>query len=488
MSEGAVGSAPSLPTVRSSARLALAAGLASLFGRDGPLALGLWDGSEVGPATAPARAVIRHPRAVHRLLWAPGELGLARAYVVGEIELEGDLFRLLMLRDRVLGPPRHLRRRALPGIVLLGLGGLVLAGLAGPPPVPPEEARLSGRRHSRRRDAAAISHHYDDDEAFYRIFLGETMAYSCAYFPSPDTTLDEAQRAKWDLICTKLGLRPGDRLLDVGCGWGGLACHAASHYGARVVGVSVSAPQIAHARATAAAAGVERAVEFRLQDYRDVRDGPFDAISSVGMFEHVGLAQRRVYLRTLHRLLRPEGRLLNHAISRPAGVPAALPRRSFVGRYVFPDGELAEVGSVVSAAQAAGFEVRDVESLREHYGRTLRTWVANLEAGFEEACRRAGETRARIWRLYMAGAALAFEAGRLSVHQVLAVRPGPDGRSGMPATRAELLGFDSGPAAGERSEAGERSGAGDRSAAGDRAHPRTTGRRDGLHTSPAVGA
>ncbi len=446
MSITAVEPAPSLPTVRSSARLALQTGLRSLFGKDGPLALRLWDGTEIGPPTAPARAVIRHPRAVHRLLWAPGELGLARAYVAGEVELEGDLFRLLSLRDSVLGPSRHLRRRALPGLALLGLGALALAGLAGPPPVPPEEARLGGRRHSRRRDAAAISHHYDDDEAFYRVFLGETMAYSCAYFPSPGATLDEAQRAKWDLICTKLGLRTGDRLLDVGCGWGGLACHAARHYGARVVGVSVSAPQIAQARAAALAAGVADAVEFRVQDYRDVDDGPFDAISSVGMFEHVGLGRHRVYLRSIHRLLRPEGRLLNHAISRPAGLPAALPRRSFVGRYVFPDGELLEVGGVVSAAQEAGFEVRDVESLREHYGRTLRTWVANLEAGFEEACRLAGDTRARIWRLYMAGAALAFEAGRLSVHQVLAVRPGPGGRSGMPATRAELLGFGRGAA------------------------------------------
>jgi cyclopropane-fatty-acyl-phospholipid synthase len=297
---------------------------------------------------------------------------------------------------------------------------------------------LRGALHSPSRDASAISHHYDVSNDFYRLFLGETLTYSCAYFASSDLSLDEAQLAKYDLICRKLGLAPGMRILDVGCGWGGMVMHAAERYGVSAVGITLSANQAELATKRVADAGLTSKVEIRRADYRDVHDGPYDAISSIGMFEHVGMSRLGTYLSVTEGLLAPSGRLLNHGISRPPG-PPALRRSSFISRYVFPDGELHEVGSVVSAIQSAGLEVRDVESLREHYARTLRLWVANLEANWPHAVALAGLNRARVWRLYMAGSALQFEAARTSIHQVLAVKTDPRGQSGMPMTRSELL-------------------------------------------------
>ena len=297
------------------------------------------------------------------------------------------------------------------------------------PPVPLEEARLHGRLHSRERDAAAISYHYDVSNEFYRMVLGPSMTYSCAVWPSENATLEDAQAAKYDLICRKLGLRPGMRLLDVGCGWGGMVMHAARHYGVQAIGITLSKNQAEYAQKAAADAGVE-GVEYRVQDYRDV-DGRFDAISSIGMFEHVGLARLGEYFTHLHDLLGPSGRLLNHGISRPPGNRARFSRRGFIYRYVFPDGELHEVGSVVSRIQQSGLEVRHVESLREHYGLTLRHWVHNLEANWDQAVAAVGAARARVWRLYMAGCALNFEAGRNQIHQVLAIRA-DGGRSGLP--------------------------------------------------------
>jgi cyclopropane-fatty-acyl-phospholipid synthase len=270
------------------------------------------------------------------------------------------------------------------------------------------------------------------------LLLGETMTYSCAYFSSPEATLDQAQTAKYDLICRKLGLRPGMRLLDVGCGWGGMVMHAAEHFGVDAVGVTISRQQADLAAKRVADAGLADRAEIRLQDYRDLGSERFDAISSIGMFEHVGLSELRHYFAVLHGLLVPEGRLLNHGISRLPG-PAGFGKRSFITRYVFPDGELHEVGSVITAMQSEGFEVRDVEALREHYARTLRTWVSNLEANWDEAVSLAGAARVRIWRLYLAGSAAGFEGGRINLHQVLAVSPDGDGGSGMPATRASFL-------------------------------------------------
>ncbi len=396
-----------------------------ILGPDLPVRIECYDGSAVGPEDAPAAVAIGSPRVLRRVATSPAELGFARAYVAGELDVRGEiLFALAELRKRVE------QVRLTPGqwaTVLRAVGPAAFRPL----PPPPEEVRLRGRRHSKARDAAAISHHYDVSNAFYRLVLGPSMTYSCAVWPSADATLEQAQAAKYELICRKLGLEPGMRLLDVGCGWGGMAMHAAAHHGVRAVGVTISRRQAEGAEKAVAEAGLANRVEIRLQDYRDVRDGPYDAISSIGMFEHVGLAQLRTYFDRLFALLRREGRLLNHGISRPPSRRARFARRSFIDRYVFPDGELHEVGSVVSAIQRSGFEVRHGEGLREHYALTLRAWVANLERNWDEAVAEAGLARARIWRLYMAGAALNFEAGRTQIHQVLAAKA-PGGRSGMP--------------------------------------------------------
>jgi cyclopropane-fatty-acyl-phospholipid synthase len=252
-------------------------------------------------------------------------------------------------------------------------------------------------------------------------------------FHDRSDSLEQAQENKYELICRKLGLEPGMRLLDIGCGWGGMVMHAARHHGTQAVGVTISTRQAELAEKRAVEAGLSDQVEIRLQDYRDVGDGPYDAISSIGMFEHVGEARLSEYFERIHGLLRPGGRLLNHGISRPpnGGSKPPIPRRSFMGRYVFPDGELHEVGRVTSVIQDAGFEVRHLESLREHYSLTLRRWVANLEAHWDEAVEDVGEERARVWWLYMAGSAIAFDLGRTQIHQILAV-PQADGRSGMP--------------------------------------------------------
>jgi cyclopropane-fatty-acyl-phospholipid synthase len=298
---------------------------------------------------------------------------------------------------------------------------------------PDEEVRLRGRRHSKARDAAAISHHYDVSNAFYRLVLGPSLTYSCAVWHDPDDTLEAAQANKYELICRKLDLRPGMRLLDVGCGWGGMVMHAAQNHGAQAVGITISRQQAELAEKRVAEAGLSDQVQIRVQDYREVADGPYDGISSIGMFEHVGEARLAEYFECLRRLVRPEGRLLNHGIGRPArSEKARLPRRSFINRYVFPDGELHEVGRVISITQDAGFEVRHVESLREHYALTLRRWVANLEAHWDEAVAEVGAPRARVWRLYMAGSAIGFEAGRTQIHQVLSVPREPSGGSGVP--------------------------------------------------------
>jgi cyclopropane-fatty-acyl-phospholipid synthase len=282
--------------------------------------------------------------------------------------------------------------------------------------------RRSARRHTRTRDAAAIAHHYDVGNDFYRLVLGPTLVYSCAVWDSPGTGLDAAQEAKLDLVCRKLALRPGVRLLDVGCGWGSLALHAAQRYGADVVGVTISTEQAALARERVAAAGLADRVEIRVQDYRDVPDGPFDAISSIGMAEHVGAGGMPAYVATLRDLLRPGGRLLNHAIAQNEGDPRS--RNTFITRFVFPDGELLRLGDTVAALEAGGLEVLDVEALRRHYALTLRAWLERLEKNWDAAVAASDEGRARVWRLYMAASSLAFETGRLGVNQVLARRPG----------------------------------------------------------------
>jgi cyclopropane-fatty-acyl-phospholipid synthase len=414
--------------------------LRATLGDEVPVRLRCWDGSEIGRLDAPVRLNIRNRRALRRLLWAPNELGFARAYVSGDIEIEGDLWSGLEALEQVASPETG------PGVTVDTATKIALAkaiarlGVIGPPPKPPaEEARLAGGRHSRNRDADAIAHHYDVGNDFYRLVLGDSMAYSCAYWTAEDrldaTGLGAAQAGKCDLVARKLGLGPGRRVLDVGCGWGTFAVHAATRYGARVVGVTLSQEQADYARERVVREGVQDLVEIRLQDYRDVDDGPFDAIASVGMAEHVGTAQLSGYAAALLDLLAPGGRLLNHAIARRPGPAPSFSKTSFIDRYVFPDGELQPVATMIDALERAGFEVRDVQSLREHYTLTLRCWLANLESAWDEAVAASSPARARIWRLYIAGSALAFHANRIGVNQVLAVKTGADGSSGLPLAR-----------------------------------------------------
>ncbi|MFC8241301.1 class I SAM-dependent methyltransferase [Streptomyces chartreusis] len=411
--------------------------LEQLLGVPLPVRIRAWDGSQAGPPGAPT-LVVRNRRAVRRLLFKPGELGLARAWVAGDLEIEGDLYAALDLLAGLVWErdedARSLAQALRDPEVRAAVRGLVrLGGVPLPPAPPPEEVRRPGHLHTKRTDRRAISHHYDVGNDFYEIVLGPSMVYSCAYWPAPDSTLETAQSDKLDLVCRKLGLKPGMRLLDVGCGWGSMAMHAAREYGVSVVGITLSQEQAAYARKRVADEGLTDRVEIRVQDYRDVGDGPYDAISSIGMAEHVGAERYLEYADVLHRLLKPGGRLLNHQIARrPQRDESSYEVDDFIDAYVFPDGELQPVGVTVAQLERAGFEVRDVESIREHYALTLRRWVANLEADWARAVKLSGFGRARVWRLYMAASALAFERNRIGVNQVLAVRTPESGASGMP--------------------------------------------------------
>ncbi|MFF9146300.1 class I SAM-dependent methyltransferase [Streptomyces sp. NPDC014861] len=414
-----------------------------LLGTPLPVRLRAWDGSEAGPPGSGPVLVIRDRRALRRMMWKPGELGLARAWVAGEIDVEGDLYEALdrlsgLLWERA-GEPAGLLASARDPRIRAAAASLVrLAGPLPPPKPPAEEARgRSGGRHSRRRDKRAISHHYDVGNDFYALVLGPSMVYSCAYW-TDGGTLEDAQRDKLDLIARKLALREGDRLLDVGCGWGSMAIHAAREYGARVVGITLSREQAAFARKRIAEEGLTDRIEIRVQDYRDVPDGPFDAISSIGMAEHVGAERYREYADLLYGLLKPGGRLLNHQISRrPEPDEEGYRIDPFIDAYVFPDGELAPMGRTLTTLEDAGFEVRDVEAIREHYALTLRRWVANLEREWGRAVRLTSPGRARIWRLYMAASAVSFERNRIGVNQFLAVRTPSPGPSGLPLRTRE---------------------------------------------------
>jgi cyclopropane-fatty-acyl-phospholipid synthase len=427
------GTAPDEQVSAATSRSPVAAAIASFvdsIAPDVPVRVELWDGTVLGRSGGPTLCV-RSADALRRLLWAPGELGLCRAYVAGDIDVDGDLFEAVAAL-RPAGAGLRLGPRQ-----LVALAGAARRGGAVGPPLdpPPEEARPRGLRHSVRRDGQAVRHHYDVGNDFYRLVLGPSMTYSCARFADPDMALEAAQASKHDLVCRKLGLaeRRELRLLDVGCGWGSMAIHAATRYGARVVGITISPEQRELGLRRVAEAGVDALVEIRLQDYRDLGGERFDAISSIGMSEHVGRERMNEYFSGLAAVLVPRGRLLNHAISCVGG--SKLRGRSFMGRYVFPDGELLDVGETVLAMERAGLEVRDVESLREHYASTLRRWVANLEEHWDDAVHLVGERRARVWRLYMAASAIGFEDAGIAVHQVLAVRRDVGGPSGMPPTR-----------------------------------------------------
>lgn len=414
--------------------------LERILGAPVPLRIRAWDGSVAGAADGPT-LLINSRRALRRALWQPDEVGLGRAWVSGEIDLDGDFEQALTRfesvgRDLAARRQLSLRERVevLRAAALLGVIGL-------PPTPPPEEIALSGQRHSKSRDRVAVTHHYDVGNDFYEIVLGPSMTYSCAYWARPDDptySLEDAQRDKLELICRKLGLGSGMRLLDVGCGWGSLVVHAAREHGVQAVGITLSQEQAEYARKRVVDEGIADLVDVRVQDWRDVVDQPFDAIASVGMAEHLGSERWEEYARALHGLLVPGGRLLNHQIVRRPGPDR--PGRTFIGAFVFPDGELLPLSDVVAAIESADLEVRDVESLREHYGRTLRRWVNNLERQWDRAVALAGSGRARVWRLYMTASALSFDAGRIGVAQVLAVRREAHGGSGLPATRGSWLG------------------------------------------------
>lgn len=393
------------------------------LGPDLPVRIVAFDGTVVGPAQAKTTVTVHSPDALIRMVTAPGELGVGRAYVAGDISIDGDIYGLLDLRRRM--PEVKLSPRQVAELVrVIGVRNLRRI------PPPPEEHRGSGRLHTRRRDAAAISHHYDISNAFYRMVLGPSLTYSCAVFADPSDTLEQAQENKYELICRKLDLKPGMRLLDIGCGWGGMVLHAAKHHGVEAVGVTISQPQVELGRQRIAEAGLGDRVEVRFQDYRDIVDGPYDAISSIGMFEHVGMRRLEQYFAKVTDLLAPRGRLLNHAISRTDNARSSLfSRPSFSSRYVFPDGQLHEVGTVITALHDGGLEVRHMENLREHYALTLRRWVSNLEANWDAAVAEVGEGRARVWLLYMAVSAVLFDDHQAHVDQVLAVKLDDTGRS-----------------------------------------------------------
>jgi cyclopropane-fatty-acyl-phospholipid synthase len=404
----------------------VAEALARVVGVGAPIAFTAYDGSKAGPSDAQVTLHIRSVDALRYAVTAPGELGLARAFVSGHLEVDGDTYTLLSLltRDNV-GDLSVAERLS----VLRDLG----LGVLRPLPPPPEEARARWRLgpvHGRRRDADAIQRHYDVSNRFYELVLGPTMAYTCAVYPREDASLEEAQTEKVDLVCRKLGLQPGMRLLDVGCGWGTLVRHAAREYGVQAVGVTLSARQAEWAQERIAAEGLTGA-QVRHADYRDVAETGFDAVASIGLTEHIGRSNLGAYVRRLAEALKPEGRLLNHCITQPDGTLPPLKKRGFIGRYVFPDGELSSPGAIVAALHDGGLEVRHEENLREHYAMTLRDWGRNLQDNWDAAVREAGAGRARVWDLYMAGSRIGFEQNRIQLHQVLCTRTA-NGRSGAP--------------------------------------------------------
>ncbi|GAB7006311.1 cyclopropane-fatty-acyl-phospholipid synthase family protein [Nocardioides sp. AN3] len=379
-----------------------------------------WDGSETGPADAPL-VDLRSPRALRRLLWHPGELGAAQAYVTGEADLPGDLDETLreLLAPGRAGRLGGVRRQATALARATRLA--VRLGVVGPPlPPPVAQARVRGRLHTKARDRSSIAHHYDLSNTFYSAILDDSMAYSCAYFTDPVNTLERAQHDKLSLICTKLGLTEGSTLLDVGCGWGSLSLHAARHFGARVVGVTISAEQQQFVADRVRSLGLVGQVEVRLCDYRDT-EGTYDAVASIEMGEHVGEGNYPTYAAVLHDRARPGGRVLVQQMSRSGRRPGG---GQFIESFIAPDMHMRPVGETVAHLERAGLEVRDVHALREHYVLTVARWLDRFEAEADRLTALVGEEMVRVWRLYLVGGAAAFREGRMGVDQVLAVRPG----------------------------------------------------------------
>ena len=382
-----------------------------------PFKLRFWDGTELEATEASSPTLtFKTPLAIAHVLRAPGELGLGRAYAAGMIEVD-DLDAAVQMVDTFEPPPLSLRQQ-------LRLAGAVVraCGITLPPRRPQTELRLKGERHTLARDRRAVRHHYDVGNEFFALFLDRSMTYSCAYFKGGASTLEDAQEAKLEIVCTKLALRPGERLLDVGCGWGSFAIHAATRHGARVLGITLAERQAELARERVRAAGAEDRVEIRVADYRELSDGPFDAIASIGMVEHVGAERIDEYASRLHALLRPGGRLLNHGIAKLKDLDTP-DEGPFSERFVFPDGVPLPLSRVTLALERAGFATTHVEGLQGDYAQTLSHWIERYEARYDDAVRLAGAERARVWRLYLRAARLGFETGWASIYQVLANRP-----------------------------------------------------------------
>lgn len=415
-------------------RLSIAEALGKLM-KDGlPFRFEAFDGSSAGPVDAPFTVRLLNERGLSYLMTAPGDLGFARAYVAGDLELDGihpgdpyDAMVLIMSQLRFKVPAAA---EMVQIVRSLGFGNLK-------PPAPPAEEHLpkwrralEGMRHNKKRDAEAIHHHYDVSNRFYELVLGPSMTYTCAVYPTHEASLEEAQYEKYDLVARKLDLKPGQRLLDVGCGWGGMVRHAAKHYGVKVLGVTLSREQAAWAQEEIKRQGLDHLAEVRYLDYRDVTETDFDAISSIGMTEHIGVKHYGEYFSFLESLLKPGGRLLNHCITRPNNKTTTT--GAFIDRYVFPDGELSGVGRITMAAQDAGLEVRHVENLREHYALTLKGWCDNLVEHWDEALEEVTIGRAKVWGIYMAGSRLAFERNEIELHHVLAVKTDKHGDASWP--------------------------------------------------------
>ena len=412
----------------------------------------LWNGTELPASSRSAFGLIlNHPGALRRMFTPPIELALGEAFIYGDFDIEGDIFAAFTPFDVIFN-----RSLSVSEIVSLAREVVALPGSGPTLPVGRGPSHLSGARHSRERDRAAIQYHYNVGNEFYALWLDRRMQYSCGYFPTGAEDLHTAQERKLEHICRKLRLKPGERLLDIGCGWGGLALYVAEKYNVRVLGVTLSDRQAEYANDHIARSGLSDRVSVKLQDYRDLQAESFDKIVSVGMFEHVGHDHLPEYFSQAYRLLKPGGLFLNHGISyrpaieyasepqakQPAGWQDWIGRKilgmgSFMNRYVFPDGELVPVSEANLIAERSGFEVRDVESLREHYALTLRQWVNRLGEQRVEAIQASDEVTYRTWRLYMAASAYGFESGKINVNQSLLVKQ-DRGKSNVPLTRADL--------------------------------------------------
>ncbi|MDQ6769676.1 MAG: cyclopropane-fatty-acyl-phospholipid synthase family protein [Gemmatimonadota bacterium] len=425
--------------------------LTAIFGEPElrPFDVKLWDGTVDHGANpvAPFTLVLNRPASLRRMLFPPNELSIVESYIGGDVDIEGSMEAASNLGEAIGGRLRSPLAIAKLVRLMIGLPGQAEDDLADTRF--PDQARKLGPRHTPVRDAAAIQFHYDVGNSFYKLWLDQRMVYSCAYFRSADDTLDAAQEAKLDIICRKLRLKPGERLLDIGCGWGGLIMHAAEHYGVDATGITLSENQAALARERIDNAGLGDRCRVAIRDYRTLKEGDaYDKIASIGMVEHVGLTHLPVYFSSAYRALKPGGLFLNHGIvslgeARPRSVGERVFRKfwradAFIDKYVFPDGKLTATSDVIATAEGAGFEVRDVESLREHYAMTLRHWVRTLEEKADDATALVGERTFRVWRLYMSASANAFTNAAINVLQTLLAKPDARGHSNIPLTRDDL--------------------------------------------------